>query len=145
MARTKGGEENSYKSPDAVNQIDWSRKTRYANLYEYVRSLISLRKAHPAFRLPTNAAINKHLRFLDTETDNLVAYRLDNVPGETWQNIVVAFNGAATAQSVDLPEGTWTVVLDDREINPEGLQTFRGSAIQIPPYGAVILIGDQPI
>ena len=145
MARTKGGEENSYQSPDAVNQIDWSRKTRYADLYEYVRSLINLRKAHPAFRLPTNAAINKHLRFLEVDQANLVAYRLRNVPGEPWQDIVVAFNGAGTAQSVDLPEGTWKVVLDDREIDPEGMRTFRGSAIQLPPYSALILVGDQPI
>ena len=145
IARSKDGEENSYKSPDAVNQLDWGRKNRYADLYAYVRSLISLRKAHPAFRLPSNALINQHLRFLDTGTDNLVAYRLQAVPGETWQDIVVAFNGAGVAQSVDLPEGTWTVVLDEREIDQTGLRTFRGSAIQLPPYSAMILIGDQPI
>jgi pullulanase len=145
MARTKGGVENSYKSPDAVNQIDWARKTTHVTLYNYVRSLISLRKSHPAFRLPTNAAINQHLRFLEVDRDNLIAYRLQGVPGDDWQDIVVAFNGAGVSQSVDLPEGTWKVVLDDRKIDGEGMRTFRGSAIQLPPYSALILVGDQPI
>jgi pullulanase len=144
MARTKGGEENSYKSPDAVNQIDWSRKYRYNDLFEYVRDLIRIRKAHQAFRLPTNGLINQYLRFLETDGDNLIAYRLLGVPGDPWQDIVVVFNGQNSYRNVTIPDGTWTVVLDDRRVDESGLRTFRGSRVQLAPYSAVILVGEQP-
>ena len=49
----KQGEPNSFRSPDAVNQIDWALKAEHRGLFDYIRQLIALRKAHPAFRIPT--------------------------------------------------------------------------------------------
>lgn len=53
MLRTKKGDDNSYKSPDDVNNIDWdalapsSPQSRMANFY---RKLIAMRKAFKMFR-----------------------------------------------------------------------------------------------
>jgi pullulanase len=52
MLRTKYGVHNSYRSADSINEIDWNRKLQYADVFNYYKSLISLRKNHPAFRLP---------------------------------------------------------------------------------------------
>ena len=50
MLRTKGGDHNSYKSSDAVNNIDWEALTpdsdAYAMMLTYTQ-LIALRKANP--------------------------------------------------------------------------------------------------
>ena len=51
FARTKYGEDNSYQSPDRINRMDWPRKVRYREIFDYTQGLISLRRAHPAFRL----------------------------------------------------------------------------------------------
>lgn len=69
MMQDKQGEPNSFRSPDAVNQIDWALKAGHRGLFDYVRQLIALRKAHPAFRHPDGrraaavAPVPRHGRF----------------------------------------------------------------------------------
>ena len=48
VMRDKKGVDNSYKSPDAVNAIDWRRKTTNEDVFTYYKRLIDLRKSHPA-------------------------------------------------------------------------------------------------
>ncbi len=47
--RDKQGVDNSYKSPDAVNAIDWRRKRRTEMFSCIIKRLIDLRKSHPGF------------------------------------------------------------------------------------------------
>ena len=61
--RSKGGDENSYKSSDAINSIKWSTKAANLTTYKYFQGLIALRKAHPAFRMTTEAQVIKNLKF----------------------------------------------------------------------------------
>ena len=52
MLRTKDGDENSYKSSDAINNIDWSVLKEGNREYEtmlYYRGLIEMRKAYGIF------------------------------------------------------------------------------------------------
>ena len=52
MLRTKGGDENSYKSSDAVNNIDWSVLQTGSREYEtmqYYKGLIEMRKSFDVF------------------------------------------------------------------------------------------------
>ena len=52
LLRTKGGDENSYKSSDAVNNIDWSVLKAGSREYEtvqYYKGLIEMRKAFGIF------------------------------------------------------------------------------------------------
>lgn len=46
--RTKKGDENSYESPDSINQIDVKFKDTYSDVYNTYKGLIALRKANPA-------------------------------------------------------------------------------------------------
>jgi pullulanase len=140
MLRTKGGEENSYKSPDSINQLDWSRKTTYKEVYDYTKGLIALRKAHPAFRMTTTKDVQKHLKFLDVDGSNLIAYTLnDNANGDRWKNILVALNGNAGSKSIELPQGEWTIALNGKEINEAGIGTSKNGSLDIPPRTAMVL------
>lgn len=49
-ARTKYGDDNSYRSAAKVNQLDWTRMHEYRDLAEFYRGLILLRKSFPAWR-----------------------------------------------------------------------------------------------
>ena len=52
MLRTKDGDENSYKSSDAINNIDWSVLKEGNREYEtmlYYKGLIELRKTYGIF------------------------------------------------------------------------------------------------
>lgn len=140
MARTKQGVENSFESPDSINQIDWSRKTTYKPLFEYIQALIQLRKNHSAFRMTTQDQVVQNLKFLDPGTPNLVAYTLSNYAnGDSWKRILVAFNGNKTNQTMGIPEGQWNVALDGERIDEAGLRTIAGNQLTVPGIAAMIL------
>ena len=75
LLRTKQGVHNSFESPDNINQLDWSNKTRYPQVFDYYKNLIALRKHHPAFRLGSADLVRKYLTFLNTPVGT-VAFRL---------------------------------------------------------------------
>lgn len=146
MLRTKGGEENSFESPDPVNQLDWSRKARYREVFDYFRGLIALRRNHPAFRLRTTTQIQQHLQFLETgENNNLVAYTLtDHAGGDSWSDILVVYNGARRSQSLEIPEGEWTVVVNGRAVDEEGLDRVSGGQLEVPATTALVMHRTAP-
>ena len=111
--RTKGGNENSYNAPDSVNRLDWSRKDEYQSNVDYFAGLITLRKAHPAFRMTTSAEVKANLNFIETDTPNVVAYTLDNnANGDEWETIAVLINANETDVQVTLDSSGWVVVVN---------------------------------
>ena len=112
--RTKHGDDNSYRSGDDVNALRWEQRAAWFDLVEYVRGLIALRRAHPAFRMRTADDVRRNLRFLDGPPD-VIAYRLDGLAcRDTWSEIVVIHNAARDARTVGLPaRAPWGVVVDD--------------------------------
>lgn len=47
FCRSKNGVENSYRSDDAINKIDWTRRIQYDAVSRYIQDLIALRKREP--------------------------------------------------------------------------------------------------
>ncbi len=140
LLRTKQNVENSYNSPDSINQIIWSRKAEYREVVDYYSNLIALRKAHPAFRMTSAEAIRENLAFLDTGKPLVLAYTLNgDAVDDEWSEIIVLLNGAREAQSVAVPEGDWSVILHDGQFFQAGEQGFQGGTYAVPPISAVIL------
>lgn len=138
--RTKKGVENSYQSPDSINQIDWGRKHTYRKIFDYYRDLITLRKSHPAFRMTNTEVIQQNLEFLEIKTPGVVAFRLnDYTGGEAWQSIIVIYNSTRQAQRIDLPGAVWTEVLNENGLNPAGYTIIRNNRVNIPPISAMVL------
>lgn len=140
MMRDKQGVDNSYKSSDAVNAIDWRRKTKNADVFMYYKRLIDLRKSHPAFRMGDAEMVRKHLEFLPVEGKNLIAFRLkDHANGDRWGDIIVAFNSRTTPARLEVPVGKYTVVCKDGVIDVRGLGTQTGAEVIIPGQSALIM------
>lgn len=138
--RTKKGVENSYKSPDAINQIDWSRKSKYPEIIKYYQQLIKLRKNHPAFRMSTTQMIQENLSFLDHNESGVVAYLLKGeASGDAWKEILVLFNGNREAKKIEIPMGQWTVALDGNSIHEQGLYKIEGAELVIDYSSAMLL------
>lgn len=141
MMRTKGGEENSFESPDEVNRIDWARKGQYSTVLEYFKGLVRLRKDHPAFRMTTTEMIQKHLTFLPTEEHNLIAYSLtDKANGDEWEHILVIYNGNAESKTLQIPPATWVIVANGEQVNEGGLGTISAAQLTVPGRSAMILV-----
>lgn len=142
MLRTKYGVENSFDSPDSINQFDWTRKEKYQDIFNYYKGLIALRKNHPAFRMTKTAQIQEHLEFLDYSGDNFLGYQLkDNANGDGWKDIVVLLNGSELNKTISLPEGSWTLIADGNEVNEFGIRKI-GTTITVPGSTAFILKRD---
>ena len=117
FCRTKNGNGNSYKSPDTVNQIDWERKETYLDVFEYYKNLIQLRKNHPCFRIPNAELIRKHLNFCTQYQLGIVSYCIEaKEVGDTWNRIIVIFNGKREEVSIALPEGKYRMVVKGDQI-----------------------------
>jgi len=137
LLRTKKGIANSFKSPDSINMIDWSRKTKYKDVFDYYKGLITLRKNHPAFRMTTTKMIQDNLRFINIGVPGMIAYQINNnANGDSWKQILVVLNGTASAQKIDLPAGTWTLAVNEDKINQSGIKKITGSAVNISGISA---------
>jgi pullulanase len=140
ILRDKKGVHNSFKSPDAVNAIDWTNKATYSGLYAYYQSLIKLRKNHPAFRMGDADLVRKHLAFLPVEEDNVIAFTLNNhANGDPWSTILVAFNARPETVTLDVPSGRYTVVCADGKIDEDGLGQIADSKMLLPAQSALIM------
>ena len=140
MLRDKKGVHNSFESPDSINHLDWDNLERYPQVMEYYRNLIALRKAHPAFHMGNADLVRSNLDFLPTE-NCLVAYHINGrgVPGEQWGDIYVALNANKRARTIEIPEGTYTVVCRNIKCSPTGMGIVSGGKVTIPAQSALII------
>ena len=99
--RTKQGDENSYQSGDSVNQLDWSRKIDYIEVFEYYKGMIELRAIYENFRMSTADDIEANLTFFETD-DYSIAYK---ITGDRTDVIVIHVSSH--------PDGFSSVTIDD--------------------------------
>ena len=144
MSRSKQGDFNSYRSPDSVNQIDWSQKSRYKEVFKYYQQLIRLRKEHPAFRMINAEQIRKHLKFSSDYQTGVISYQLvDHANGDIWKTILLVFNGNRNSVKFTIPQTQkWRVVANDGQINLESTTYFSGSEIEVLPTSMLLLAED---
>lgn len=140
IMQDKQGEPNSFKSPDSVNQIDWSFKAKNYDVFDYIKELITLRKAHPAFRITTVEGLQQWLHFLDTGDSGIIAYTLGEFAnGDEWKEILVAYNGNRHEADFNISEQDWIVVCRDGQINLDSQEHIPGGNVQMAASSALIL------
>ena len=112
FARTKKGTGNSYRSPAALNRLDWRRAEAFHGLVDYYRGLIALRAAFPRLSA-TDADSPNAIEFFSLEQP-LVGWTLPAAPddGARWQALCVFYNPTHSAADVPLPPGRWRLLSD---------------------------------
>ena len=120
MLRTKNGDENSYKSGDEINNIDWSvlkPGNREYETMQYYKGLIEMRKAFPIFSDADTVITHEELY------SGLVALTYDD--GNGGQAIVLI-----NPHNQSLPytlEGAWHLVCDGMNAGNTALSQDSGS------------------
>ena len=138
LLRTKQGVHNSYESPDSINQLDWTNKERYPQVFAYYKNLIALRRNHPAFHLGDADLVRSHLEFLPSE-DSQVVFRLkDNAGGDEWKDIIVILNASSKPCTIEVPQADYTIVCDNGRIDERGLSQTSGDRLTVAPMSALI-------
>lgn len=139
LPEKKGFAENSYNMPDAVNSIKWDNIHEYPDMIAYYKGLMALRKAHPVFRMQSEAEMTQNLCFLSDTPENVVAYLLKGKGADdTPENILVIFNGNDEEILYNLPEGKWKILVDDKTAGVDGKKIISEKT-DVEPLSALVL------
>ena len=139
LPEKKGFADNSYNKPDAVNSIKWDNIHEYPDMIAYYKGLMALRKAHPVFRMQSEAEMTQNLCFLLDTPENVVAYLLKGKGADdTPENILVIFNGNDEEILYNLPEGKWKILVDDKTAGADGKKIISEKA-DVEPLSALVL------
>jgi pullulanase len=140
FCRTKYGVEDSVRSEDKINWMDWDRKAEFIDVFEYYKGLFKLRREHSAFRMNKAEQIKKHLQFLADTPKNTVGFILKNYANnDTWEDIIVIYNANRKAIILNIPEGTWNVVGDKNRVGTEVLRTFTGCIVEVEDVSMAVI------
>lgn len=129
MLRTKGGDSNSYKSSDAVNNIKWEALTADSDEYAmmlYYKGLIELRKKYSDLR----AKGTNDVKFKEGNGGFLAVTINDDM--------LILLNPNATAQSYAI-EGNWTMVCNGTTVDLNSEDVYTGQ-VEVSAYSAYILV-----
>ncbi|MBQ9929276.1 MAG: type I pullulanase [Oscillospiraceae bacterium] len=135
MLRTKDGDENSYKSSDAINNIDWSVLQDGTMQYEtmlYYKGLIEMRKAYSIFTAPEAQVLSAE----ETGSGMLVITFDDGNGGQA----LVILNPHNTGLPYTL-EGQWHLVADGENAGSTVLATDSGS-VTVAGISARVYVND---
>ena len=134
MLRTKGGDENSYKSSDAVNNIDWSALKPGTNEYKmmtFYKGLIKLRQTYGIFTSVNTAVSAAELM------DGRYVITIDNHQGG---KVMIITNPTAETATFT-PAGSWNMLSDGENVYTDSPEAVSGN-ISIAAYSAIILINN---
>ena len=136
MLRTKDGDENSYKSSDAINNIDWSvlhEGTREYATMLYYKGLIEMRKTYSIFTDPKTEITNIE----ELGSGLLVVQYSDGKGGEA----LVIINPHNTGLPYTL-EGQWNLVATGDAAGAEVLATETGS-VTVDKISVRVYVNDK--
>ena len=150
FARTKVDEdgklvENSYISSDKVNEIQWNRKIKYNDLFEYYKGLIQLRKKFKAFRMNTNGDICNNLKFMNIgqsfNDENVIAYTINAKKlNDNCDEIAVLINGNEYDVEVKLHNEGWNVMVNNNVAGTDTVQYIAGNIVKVVRKSVTVLI-----
>lgn len=149
FARTKKGDENSYKSPTNINMLDWSSVEKYRDLVSYYSGLIEIKKAFSPFRDPSCDA-SKRMVFSENDNNGIIAYTLTNKEKNLkseWSQIAVIFNSTDKEQEVSLKPADgeklpseWVIIANKTSAGVTSLGTIKGDKAKVSAGSALILV-----
>lgn len=133
MLRTKGGDENSYKSSDEVNNIDWEALVPGSDVHNmmlYYKGLIEMRDSYEVFTANSGVTIT----FEKLSGGGMVA----NFATEDGKQAVVVINPTASADTYTL-EGQWKMVANGTQAGSETIEIVS-EIVSIDACSIIVLV-----
>ena len=113
---------NSYKSSDAINSINWSDKNRFIDIFNYTKGLIAIRKNLPYFNIDNADIIKNKAKFIfanNNENSGVIINHIDLSEYDKGE-VVVIYN-ATSIDNYDVNSyipisktGYWNIIANDK-------------------------------
>ncbi|MDE5592905.1 MAG: hypothetical protein K2I75_03125, partial [Clostridiales bacterium] len=131
--------DNSYKSPDSVNAMKWELAQTNADMVNFYKQLIAIKKGWPQFHLTTRNQVLGCVKIVDAKmTDGITSYAVRDPQSDEYA--VVLFNATDTAAEVKIPNGEYSVYVNGDKANATTpLSTFSGDSFNVGAYSAVVM------
>ena len=112
----------------------------FRSVFNYHKGLISLRNAHPAFRMISSEEVRRNIKFYPNP-EWLISFSINNYANyDQWKTIFVAYNAGTNNETIMLPKsGNWSVVAEDLQAGTEPLRDFIGNKVEVKYRSATIL------
>ena len=141
--RTKSGDHNSYKSPDAVNEFDYDRAAQFAKEVQFFRDLNAFRKQYDFMRLPSYEAINnKYTHEITAGADSINTNHVGYTVKGAFAGDVDAFvyvNAADEPWQAPLPAGEYEVMIQGMDVYDEPQALSSDGEVAVPPLSIMLL------
>ena len=141
MLRTKpdgkgGFDENSYRSPDEVNEFRWENlaKPEYQKNIEYYKGLLAFRKAHDILRLKYRKEVVNCVEMIPCRDSKVVIFKVH----DDKEDILLIFNASEEAVAVELPNGIWNLMIHDDTAGITALAQ-KETTMEVAPISASVL------
>ena len=147
LARTKFGDENSFRSSAKINEIDWENTGHYADLILYYQGLIRLRKKLNVLKGSNDVSDSAKFRFIDTAMP-CVAYTADFCDNDIYGHVFVALNPCdydvrINLADTGLPKDTkWIAVANKHSAGTAPLMAVSELAL-VESKSALVLIDEK--
>lgn len=141
FARTKQGDHNSYKSSDAINQLDWSRVKTYSNLVDYIKGLRLINDVYSPFS--DDSLTSRNTMNFVSSYGYVVGFTINNNTSNAsneWGKVAVLLNSGDQGYSINLGSSGWTVVANQDSAGVQSLGTVSGSSYTVPAQSVAILV-----
>ena len=111
FARTKDGQDNTFRSPITLNRLDWNLAWKNQELVEYYKGLIALRKQCPGLCDKTKDSVK---RIHNTwKKDGVVSFYVDNDTDSRWKELKIVYNSTDKKMKVHFgKEQNWKILCD---------------------------------
>lgn len=130
--------ENSYNSLDYVNKLDWNRKKKYIDVFNYYKGLIDLRRTYKEFRLDNAKEIKESIKFFykgkEFKEDSVVAFTIKNK-----EEFIVIYNGNKSKIKFNMPKGVWEIVVDGKEAGAKVIKEITSLVIEVEGISTYVI------
>ena len=127
---------NSYEKDNNTNYINYDHVEINAELFDYYKNLIHLRKNHPAFRQSEITDIT----FIPCDNEFGIGYILEGKSSGDTNDFIVLLNGNSNKDAnFNIPEGQWEILVDQKRVYFTQRTTFIENSVSVPPTSGLVL------
>ncbi|MDE7164364.1 MAG: type I pullulanase [Clostridiales bacterium] len=136
--------DNSYRSLDHVNAINWELLDTNKDMVAFYKALIQIKRNLPQFRLTTSEQITENVTLCDPKTTDGMAFYAVKDPNSN-SYAVLMFNNQTEAKEFDVPNGTYKVLVNGANATADlanPLSNFDGDKFEVGARSAVLMIAE---